>query len=91
MHPISQKLNRIKSELKQKAEKEGAIRKRIRESLEKIFGADNQKDQFVSDFYMRSRTLIIEAKNKASANEIFLRRGEILESLKGTVREIIVY
>lgn len=92
MESIQNKLKKLKVINSEKEE----INKKLKKGLETFFlskYSDILFDDIVDSFYLKNKTLIINAKNKVFANDIYFQKEEILKKIKSgnpDIRELVI-
>lgn len=91
MEEISKKINELrektKKQEKKRAKEEGGIKKTLG-----VFFKSETLTNFIDDFYIKNKNLVIKTKNKTFASEMFLKRDKVKEvlSVNGIFVEKIV-
>ncbi len=92
MYDLKNKLALLKKKISDKGEEDKKTRTEVKKALEEIFDDPKIPDTCLRDFYLKSNNLIIVTTNKSFANELFIRKEELLKKLTKTmpVKEIII-
>lgn len=80
MEEISKKINELKGKIKKQEKKRGNEEKEIKKALGVFFKSETVTN-FVENFYIKNKNLVIKTKNKTFASEVFLKRDKIKEAL----------
>lgn len=91
MKDITSKLAVLKSKITTKEKEDDRFRTQFKQTISDLFPRHKNPMDYIRDFYVRDNKLIIQTKNKAFAQELFLRRNYLQEKLTTiTIKHIII-
>lgn len=88
MKKISQRLEEIKIKIQKGEEADRKIRAKVKKAIAGII--QKEPGAILEGLYLAWPVLIIKTKNKTAANELFLHKERILESLDGMIKRIVI-
>lgn len=92
MEDIKQRVLKIKRYVNQRLTEEQNLRRRIKSAVATVFPGIPDQNNLINNFYEKNGKLFLKTRNKTIANEVFLKRQEILKRLKNKtqINEIVV-
>ena len=93
MESIISKLGSLRLKIKKDEEEDRLLKKQIKNALEAVLCLQEAAAGVICDCRINRGTLILKAKNKVFANELFLKKGELLAAFKENkkVKDIVIH
>lgn len=84
MEEIRKKLESLKKKLQKNEKEDKDFREQFQKVITELFPRLQNPMKYIKDFFVRKNQLVVETTNKSFANELFLKREQLSESLKSS-------
>ena len=92
MKELSQQLKSLKDKFLKKGQEDQGLRQDFKKALIVIFPEIENPLEFIKDFYYKQSILVIRTRNKSFANELFIRKNDLLLKLNKSniIKDIVI-
>jgi hypothetical protein len=92
MFSLQDKFQQLKEKVKADQKEDSLLNSQIKTALKALFCLQQDDTRIICDYHIKNGNLILKAKNKTFANELFLKKSELMDAFEDNkkVRSIII-